>query len=94
MQANSTKSRQYSQADKNFIRQEFEKLLRKEIIEPSVSPWRAQVTVTKNDRHKKRMVIDYSQTITRFTELDAYPVPRIDDLMNNLASGSVYSTLD
>ena len=34
---------------------------------PSVSPWRDEVLV--------RMVIDYSQTLNRFTELDAYPVP-------------------
>ena len=37
------------------------------------------------NRHKKRMGVDYSQTINIFTELDAYPLPRIDDMVNGLA---------
>ena len=31
--------------------------------------------------HKKRMCVDYSQTINIYTELDAYPLPRIDDMV-------------
>ena len=38
-------------------------LLKEGIIEPSLSPWRAQVFVTKDENHKKRLAIDYSQTI-------------------------------
>jgi len=40
------------------------------------------------------MVIDYSQTINRFTELDAYPLPRIDQQVNELAKCKWFSTLD
>lgn len=45
-----------------------------------------QVIIVKDDlkQHKKRMCIDYSQTINLFTELEAYPLPRIDDLINKL----------
>ena len=50
--------------------------------------------VTRNENHKKRMVIDYSQTINRFTLLDAYPLPRIDDTINAIAQYRVYSTID
>ena len=70
------------------------KLLNDGIIEPSLSPWRAQVLVTNNENHKKRMVVDYSQTINRFTDLDAYPLPRIDDMVEKIAQYSVFSTLD
>ena len=45
-------------------------------------------------RHKKRMCIDYSQTINLFTELDAYPLPRIDDVVNKLSQYKVFSTFD
>lgn len=89
-----TKSRKYSNSDKAFIRDEISKLLQAGIIEPSQSPWRSQVLVTTNDRHKKRMVVDYSPTINRFTELDAYPVPHINDLVNTVAQYSFYSTYD
>ena len=40
---------------------------------------------------KKRL---YSRTINRFTQLDAYPLPRIHDLVSKLAEYQVYSTLD
>ncbi|XP_068235600.1 uncharacterized protein [Palaemon carinicauda] len=66
------------------------------IIEPSISPWRAQVVVVKDplDRHKKRLCIDYSQTINQYTELDAYPLPRIEDMVHDLAKYKVFSTFD
>ena len=89
-----TKSRRYSQSDKQLIDSEIQRLLREDIIEPSTSPWRAQVIVTTNERHKKRMVIDYSQTINRYTQLDAYPLPRIDDQINEIAKNTVFSTID
>ena len=45
-------------------------------------------------RHKKSMCINYSQTINPFTELDAYPLPRIDDMVNKLSQYKVFSTFD
>ena len=38
--------------------------------------------------------IDYSQTINIYTQLDAYPLPRIDDMINELSQYSVFSTFD
>jgi len=89
-----TKSRQYSQADKRFMKEEIQNLHAEGIIEPSVSPWRAQVVVTKSKTHKRRVVIDYSLTVNRFTLLDAYPLPRIDDQINEIAQHKYFSTLD
>jgi len=54
-----------------------------DIIEPSSSPWRTQVLIVNDGRHKKRLVIDYSRTVYRFTLLDAYPLSRIDDLIKS-----------
>ena len=70
------------------------RLVQEDIIESSVSPWRAQVLVVVNDKQKRRMVIDYSQTINRFTHLDAFPLPRIDDLVNKIAKYRVFSSID
>ena len=89
-----TKSRSYSESDKKFIEEEVAKLLEDGVIEPSQSSWRAQVLITKDERHKKRMVIDYSQTVNRFTHLDAYPVPRIDEQINDIAKAKYYSSID
>jgi len=42
-----SKSRRYSQ-DSAFIDEEVKRLLKEGIIEPSLSPWQAQVVVTKD----------------------------------------------
>ena len=86
-----TKSRKFSYEDRKFIDSEVQRLLGEGIIEPSKSSWRAQVVVTRNENHKKRMVIDYSQTINL---LDAFPLPRIDDTVNAIAQYRVFSTID
>jgi len=43
---------------------------------------------------KKRLVIDYSTTIHRFTLLDAYPLPNIEELVNRVTQDKYYSSLD
>ena len=66
-----SKSRHFSKEDQKFIQQGITKLLSEGIIEPSVSPWRAQVVFAKDPlhRHKKWFCVDYSQTINQYTEL-------------------------
>ena len=84
-------SRRYSPDNVAFIKEEIQKLLNEGIIEASNSPWRAQVLITSDGRHKKRMVIDYSQTVNRFTTLNAYPLPRIDDLASKVSKFRIFS---
>ena len=89
------KSKRKSAADTRFIRNEVEKLLQEGRIQPSTSPWRAQVLLTPDEpNHRKRMVVDYSRTINRFTELDAYPLPRIDEQVQEVSTYKYYSTYD
>ena len=40
------------------------------------------------------MVVDYLQTIKRFTQLDAFPLSRINGLVNGIAQYRVFSTID
>ena len=87
-------SRRHTTAEADFIKDEVKSLLKEDIIESSDSPWRAQVLITSSERHKKRMVIDYSQTINRFTSPNAYPLPRIDDLVSKVSNYKIFSTLD
>lgn len=89
-----TKSRRYSADDREFISGEVDRLLSDGIIEKSKSPWRAQVVVVKSEARKKRLAVDYSQTINKFTLLDSYPLPRIDDTVNKIAQYKVFSKID
>ena len=87
-------SRRFSSEDQRFIKEQVSKLLSDGIIEKSSSPWRAQVLVAGGGIHKKRMVVDYSQTVNKFTYLDAYPSPNINDLVHGLAKNKYFSKLD
>ena len=89
-----TKTRKYSEEDREFMKKEIDKLLEDKIIEESRSPWRAQAFVVKNENHKKRMVIDYSQTINRYTHLDAYPIPDLEYIVSQVSKNSYFSTID
>ncbi|GFX03587.1 retrovirus-related Pol polyprotein from transposon opus [Trichonephila clavipes] len=74
-----TKSRRQTVEDNIFMALEVQKLLQEGVIEPSNSPWRAQAFVIREENHKPRMVVDYSQTINKYTLLDAYPLPKIEE---------------
>ena len=89
-----TKSRRHSNTNCRFILTEIRRLLAEKIIEPSISPWRAQVIVTSNENHKKRICIDYSQTINKFTLLDGYPLPRMQYMINKVSQCCVFSLSD
>lgn len=91
-----TKSSYYSKDGKEFIIKKTNRLLAEGIIEDSLSPWRAQVVVVKDslNRHKKKMLVHYPQTVNHYTEVDAYPLPRIDSMVNELSAYSVFSTFD
>ena len=87
------KSQRHIILDTKFIQSEISQILKEGVIERSQSLWLAQTLVVTPENHKKRLV-DYSQTINQFTLLDAYPLPRIEDMVNEIASYQVFSTLD
>ena len=90
-----TKSRQFSKDNRAFIKQEVQKWLSSGICRPSNSPWRAQIVVVIDPlTGKRRLCIDFSQTINLYTELDAYPIPLIEDIVNKLAGYKLYATYD
>ena len=87
--------RKYSHEDKLFISTTVSKLLEEGVVVPSSSPWRAQVIVAKdNESNKKRLCIDYSQTINRFTHQDAYPLANIHDQATAISQYKLFSHLD
>ena len=89
------KTRKYSKEDADFIRAETQRLVLEDIIEPSNSPRRAQLLVAKNEQSGKRhMVIDYNRIINLFTQLDAYPISQIEEIVSELSRYKVFTTID
>ena len=65
----------------------------KGFIRPSVSPWGAPVLFVKKKDGTLRMCIDYRQ-INKVTVKNKYPLPRIEDLFDQLRGASVFSKID
>ena len=70
-----------------------EELLEKQFIRPSASPWGASILLVKKKDGSFRLCVEYRQ-LNKFTIKNKYPLPRIDDLMDQLRGASVFSKID
>ncbi|GKC87978.1 putative reverse transcriptase domain-containing protein, partial [Tanacetum coccineum] len=71
---------------------QLKELSEKGFIRPSSSPWGAPVLFVKKKDGSFRMCIDY-QELNKLTVKNRYPLPRIDDLFDQLQGSSVYSKI-
>ncbi|GJT27077.1 putative reverse transcriptase domain-containing protein [Tanacetum coccineum] len=60
---------------------------------PSSSPWGAPVLFVNKKDGSFRMYIDYRE-LNKLTVKNRYPLPRIDDLFDQLQGSSIYSKID
>jgi hypothetical protein len=72
---------------------QLQELLDKEYIRPSVSPWGAPVLFVKKKDGTLRLCIDYRQ-LNKMTIKNKYPLPRINDLFDQVGGGKIFSKLD
>ena len=68
-------------------------LLDRGFIRPRTSPWGALVLFAKKNDKTLPLCIDYQQ-LNRVTIKNRYPLPRIDDLFDQLRAVRVYSKID
>nr|GEZ51007.1 transposon Ty3-G Gag-Pol polyprotein [Tanacetum cinerariifolium] len=76
-----------------IIHEQLKELFDKGFIRPSSSPWGAPVLFVKKKDGSFRMCIDYRE-LNKLTVNNRYPLPRIDDLFDQLQGSSVYSKID
>ena len=74
------------------LRVQLQGLLDKGFIRPSTSPWGASVLVAKKRSKTLRLCIGYRQ-MNRVTIKNRYPLPRIDNLFDQLRGVRVYSKI-
>ncbi|KAK2403898.1 putative mitochondrial protein [Trifolium repens] len=75
------------------LKSQLEELLQKHFIRPSVSPWGAPVLLVKKKDGTMRLCIDYRQ-LNKVTIKNKYPLPRIDDLLDQLRGATIFSKID
>jgi hypothetical protein len=74
------------------LQMQLEKPLKKGYIRPSVSPWGASILFPKKDG-TLRLCIDF-RWLNKATMKNKYPLPRIDDLFDQLKGAKVFSKID
>ncbi|KAJ9567128.1 hypothetical protein OSB04_003094 [Centaurea solstitialis] len=75
------------------LKEQIQDLLNKGYIRPSVSPWGAPVLFVKKKDGSMRLCIDYRK-LNKVTVRNKYPLPRIDDLFDQLQGAKFFSKID
>ena len=80
-------------AELRELKAQLQELLDKGFIRPSVSPWGAPVLFVKKKDGSMRLCIDYRE-LNRVTVRNKHPLPRIEDLFDQLQGAQVLSKID
>ena len=75
------------------LKNQVDELEKKGFIRKSISPWGAPVLFVKKKDGSLRLCIDYRE-LNRVTIKNRYPLPRIDDLFDQLKGAAVFSKID
>ncbi|KAL0533872.1 hypothetical protein IC582_028143 [Cucumis melo] len=80
-------------AELKELKVQLQELLDKGFIRPSVSPWGAPVLFVKKKDGSMRLCIDYRE-LNKVTVKNRYPLPRIDDLFDQLQGVTMFFKVD
>jgi len=75
------------------LKKQLQELLEKGLIEPSKSPYGSPVLFVKKKDGSLRMCIDY-RALNKITKKNSCPLPRIDELFDQLQGATIFSKLD
>ena len=74
------------------LKTQLQELIDKGFIRPSASPWGAPVLFIQKNDGSIRLCIDYHQ-LNQVTVKNKYPLPRVDDFLDQLRGASVFSQI-
>ena len=75
------------------VNDELRQMLELGIVRPSKSPWASPVVVVPKPDGTIRFCVDYRK-LNNITKMDAYPIPRMDQMLEKVAQARHISTLD
>ncbi|GJX00484.1 putative reverse transcriptase domain-containing protein [Tanacetum coccineum] len=80
-------------AEMKELAEQLKELSDKGFIRPSSSPWGAPILFVKKKDGSFRMCIDYRE-LNKLIVKNRYPLPRIDELFDQLQGSNIYSKID
>ncbi len=80
-------------AVRSEVAKQLQSMQEAEVIQPSNSPWASPVVMVRKRDGTHRFCVDYRE-LNSVTKADTFPLPRIDDLLNQLGAARYFSTLD
>ena len=75
------------------VAKQLAKMQREGVIRPSSSPWASAIVLVRKKDGMLRICVDYRH-LNSVTKLGTFPLPRIDDLLDQLGSAKCFTTLD
>jgi hypothetical protein len=75
------------------LKKQIAELQAKRFIRPSPSPWGAPVLFVEKKDVTQRMCVDY-RSLNEVTIKNKYPLPRIEDLFDQMKGASIFSKID
>ena len=80
-------------AELKVLKTQLQELVDRGFIRPSISPWGVPMLFVKKKDGTWRLCIDYRQ-LNKVTIRNKYPLPRVDDLIDQLQGVKVFSKID
>ena len=75
------------------VTRQLQNMQEQKIILPSTSPWVSPIVLIQKKDGSLRFCVDY-KTLNAATKPDRFPLPRIDDMLDELGNTRYFSTLD
>jgi len=79
--------------ERKLIKQRVKELIKADVVVPSCSPWSAPVVLIPKKNGGHRFCIDYRK-LNAVTKKDVYPLPRMEDALDNMGGAKFFTTLD
>ncbi len=75
------------------VARQLEDMQRFGVIQPSSSPWASPIVLVRKKDGTLRICVDY-RSLNSVTKADTFPLPRIDDLLDQLSQARYFSSID